>query len=48
MVSTRVTRRGNHRSFVRACDSLCGTFCSCDFPESKRKLGPFALCIGEK
>ena len=43
MVSTRATSRGNHRSLVRACDGLCGSFCSCDFPESQRKLGSFAL-----
>ena len=48
MVSTRVTSRGNHRSLVRACDSLCGTVCSCNFPESQHKVGPFALSIGEK
>ena len=45
MVLTRATSIGNHRSLVRACDSLCGTFCSCDFPESQRKLGPFALLV---
>ena len=28
--------------------SLCEIFCSCDFPESQRKLGPFALSIGGK
>ena len=48
IVSTGATSRGNHRFLVRACDNLCGTFCSCDFPESQRKLGPFALSIGEK
>ena len=40
--------RGNQSSLVRACDSLCETFCSCNFPESMRKWGPFALSIGEK
>ena len=47
-LSTRATSRGNHRSFVRVCDSLHGTFCSCDVPELQRKLGPFALSIDEK
>ena len=36
------------RSLVRVCDSLCGKFCSCNFPELQRKLGLFALSIGEK
>ena len=46
MVSTRATSRGNHHSLVRACDCLCGTFCSRDFPESQR-VG-VALSIGNK
>ena len=29
--SSRMSGIGNHRSSVRACDSLCGTFCSYDF-----------------
>ena len=48
IVSTRATSRGNLHSLVRACDSLCGMFCSCDFLESQHKLGPFALSLGEK
>ena len=39
MGSTRATSRGNHRSKVRACDSLCGTFCSYDFTQ----VGPICL-----
>ena len=47
-ISTKATTRGNHRTLVRACDSLCRTLFSCDFLKSKRKLGLFALNIGEK
>ena len=45
MLSTRATSRRNHRSSVRACDSLCGTFCSCNFPESQVNLAhlPYVL-----
>ena len=48
MVSIRATGGGNQSSLVRACESLWEMFCSCDFPESLRKLGPFTLRIGEK
>ena len=36
------------RPLVRACDSLCGMFYSCDFQESQHRLDPFALSIGDK
>ena len=44
---TKATSKGNYRSLVRACDSVCGMFCLCDSLELQLKLGLFPLSIGE-